>query len=55
MIAVCTCALFAGKCEVIVAWDVVPLAVLVPYHHDTVLTRREEAVRLVRPPVFILL
>jgi len=50
-----TCALLAGEGEVVVARDIVPLAVLMPDHHYAVLARREEAVRLVGPPVFILL
>lgn len=45
------CSLFASEGEVVVARHVVPLAVLVPYHDDTVLARSEEAVRLVGPPV----
>lgn len=39
----------------VVARHVVPLAVLVPDHDDTVLARSEEAVRLVGPPVLVLL
>lgn len=50
-----TGSLFASECQVVVAGHVVPLAVLVPYHHHAVLPRLEEAVRLVRPPVVILL
>lgn len=53
--SICTCSLLAGEGEVVVAWNIIPLAVLMPYHHHTVLTRSEEAVRLVGPPVFILL
>ena len=52
---VVTCALLAGVGEVVVARNVVPLAVLMPDHHYAVLARGEEAVGLVRPPVFILL
>lgn len=48
------CALLAGEGEMVVARNVIPLTVLMPYHHYTVLTRSEEAVRLVGPPVFIL-
>ena len=41
--------------EVVVTRYVVPLSVLVPDHHDTVLPGGEEAVRLIWPPVLILL
>lgn len=50
-----TCALLAGESQVVVARNVIPLAILMPDHHYTVLARGEEAVRLVWPPVFILL
>lgn len=50
-----TCSLFASEGQVVVARHVVPLAVLVPDHDDAVLARREEAVRLVGPPVLVLL
>ena len=50
-----TCALLAGEAQVIVAGDVVPLAVLVPDHHHAVFPRLEEAIWLVGPPVFVLL
>lgn len=50
-----TCALLAGESEVVVARNIIPLTILMPYHHHTVLASREEAVRLVGPPVFILL
>ena len=50
-----TCALLAGEGEVVVTGHVVPLAVLVPDHHHTVLPQLEEGVRLVRPPVLVLL
>lgn len=53
--SICTCALLAGEGEVVVAWNIIPLAVLMPYHYNTILTRSEEAVRLVGSPVFILL
>lgn len=39
----------------VVAWDIIPLAIFMPNHHHAVLTGGEEAVGLVRPPVFILL
>lgn len=50
-----TGSLFASECQVVIAGHVVPLAVLVPYHHHAVLPWLEEAVWLVRPPVVILL
>lgn len=50
-----TGSLFASECQVVVAGHVVPLAILVPYHHHAVLPRLEEAIRLVWPPVVILL
>lgn len=55
LIGFITCALLAAESEVIVTWDIVPLAVFMPNHHHTILTRSEEAVGLVGPPVFILL
>lgn len=39
----------------IVAGNIVPFALLVPDHHNAVLTRREEVIRLVGPPVLKLL
>lgn len=53
--AILTCALLAGEGEVVVAGYVIPLTVLMPDHYHTVFTRREETVRLVWSPVFILL
>ena len=50
-----TWASLAGEGQVVVAGDIIPLAVLMPYHHNTVLSRVEVVVRLVRPPVLILL
>lgn len=52
---VLTCSFLAGEREVIVAGDIVPFALLVPDHHNAVLTRREEVVGLVGPPVLKLL
>ena len=46
-----TWAALAGEGQVIVAGDIIPLAVLVPDHHHTVLSGVEVVVRLVRPPV----
>lgn len=50
-----TCAFLAGEGEMVVAGHVIPLAVLVPDHHHTVLSRLEETVWLVGTPVLILL
>lgn len=50
-----TWAFLAGKWQVVVAGHVVPLAVLMPDHHHTVFSRVEVIVRLVRPPVLVLL
>lgn len=50
-----TCAFLAGEGEVVVAGNIIPLTVLVPDHYYTVFPRREETVRLVWSPVFILL
>lgn len=50
-----TCAFLAGEGEVVVAGNVIPLAVLMPDHHHTILPGGEETVRLIRSPVFILL
>lgn len=50
-----TCPFLAGECQVIVAGYVVPLAPLMPDHHHAVLSRLEETVRLVWPPVVKLL
>lgn len=50
-----TCSLLARERQVIVAGDVVPFALLMPDHHNAVLARGEEVVRLVGPPVLKLL
>lgn len=50
-----TCAFLAGKGEVVVTGDIIPLAVLMPDHYHTVLPRREETIWLVGSPVLILL
>lgn len=52
---VLTRSFLAGEREVIVAGDVVPFALLMPDHHNAVLTRREEVIGLVGPPVLKLL
>lgn len=39
----------------VVARNVIPLAVLMPDHHHTVLPGREETVGLAGPPVFVVL
>lgn len=50
-----TCALFACKGQVVIAGNVIPLALLMPDHHHTVLPGGKEVVRLVRAPVLKLL
>ena len=50
-----TWAALAGEGEVIVARNIIPLAVLVPNHDHTVLSCGEEAVWLTLPPVLKLL
>jgi len=52
---VLTCSSLAGEGKVIVAGNIVPFALLMPDHHNAVLTRREEVIRLVGPPVLKLL
>lgn len=48
------CSLLAGEGKVVVTGYIVPLSSLMPDHHYTVLSRLEEAVGLVGPPVVIL-
>lgn len=50
-----TCSLFTGECQVIVAGHVVPLSSFMPDHHHAILSRLEETVWLVWPPVVKLL
>lgn len=50
-----TCSLLAGVGEVVVAGDVIPLAILMPNDHNAVFSSRKEAVWLVGSPVLILL
>lgn len=50
-----TCSFLARERQVVVAGDVVPFALLVPDHHNAVLTRGEEVIGLVGPPVLKLL
>lgn len=50
-----TCSFLAREGQVVVAGDVVPFALLVPDHHNAVLTRGEEVIGLVGPPVLKLL
>lgn len=45
--------LLAGVGQVVVAWNVAPLAPIMPHHHCTVLPRQEVAVRLTFVPVLI--
>lgn len=55
MIVALTRPTLAGEGQVVVAGNIVPLAVLVPDHHHTVLSRIEVVIRLVWSPVFIAL
>lgn len=50
-----TCAFLADVGQVVVAGHIVPFAVLMGDHHHTVLSTRKEIIRLVLPPVLILL
>lgn len=50
-----TCAFLADIGQLIVAGHVVPFAILMGDHHHTVLSSRKEIIRLVLPPVLILL
>lgn len=53
-LAASNCSFFAGIGEMIIAGNIIPLAVLMPNDYDTIFSSREEAVRLVGPPVLIL-
>lgn len=48
------CSLLASESQMVVAGDIIPLPILVPYHDHTVFTRGEETVGLVGSPVLIL-
>ena len=50
-----TCSFLAGVGEMVIAGNVIPLAILMPDNHNTIFSSRKEAVWLVRPPVLILL
>lgn len=50
-----TCALFTGEGQLVIAWDIIPLALLMPDHHHAVLPSGKEVVRLVGAPVLKLL
>lgn len=50
-----TCALFTCERQLVIARNVIPLALLVPDHHHAVFSGGEEVVRLVGPPVLKLL
>lgn len=53
-LAASNCPLLAGVGEVVIAGDIIPLAVLMPDNHNTVFSSREEAVWLVGSPVLVL-
>lgn len=53
-LAASNCSLLAGVGEVVVAGDVIPLAILMPNDHNAVFSSRKEAVWLVGSPVLIL-
>jgi len=50
-----TWAFLAGEWQVVAAGYVVPLAILMPDHHHTVFSRSLVVIRLVWPPVLVLL
>lgn len=50
-----TRALFTCEGQLVIAWDIVPLALLMPDHHHAVLPSGKEVVRLVGAPVLKLL
>lgn len=50
-----TCAFLADVGQLVVAGHVVPFAILMGDHHHAVLSSRKEIIRLVLPPVLILL
>lgn len=52
---VCTCSFLAGIGQVIIAWNIIPLPILMPYYNNTVFSSRKETVWLVWSPVLILL
>lgn len=53
MIVALTRPTLASEGQVVVAGNIVPLAILMPDHHHTVFSRIEVVVRLVWSPVFI--
>lgn len=50
-----TCAFLADVGQLVVAGHIVPFAILMGDHHHAVLSSRKEIIRLVLPPVLILL
>lgn len=50
-----TGALFTREGQLVIAGDIVPFALLMPDHHDTVLSSGKEVVRLVGTPLLKLL
>lgn len=53
-LAASNCSLLAGVGEVVIAGNIIPLAILMPNDHNTVFSCRKEAVWLVGPPILIL-
>lgn len=53
-LAASNCSLLAGVGEVVIAGNIIPLAILMPNDHNTVFSCRKEAVWLVGSPVLIL-
>lgn len=53
-LAASNCSFLAGISEMIIAGNIIPLAILMPNDYNTVLSSRKEAVWLVGPPVLIL-
>lgn len=53
-LAASNCSFLAGVGEMVIAGNIIPLAILMPYDHNAVFSRRKEAVWLVGPPVLIL-
>lgn len=48
------CSFLAGVGQVVIAWNIIPLPILMPYYNNTVFSSRKETIRLVWSPVLIL-
>lgn len=53
-LAASNCSFLASIGEMVIAGDIIPLAILMPNDYDTIFSSRKEAVWLVGPPVLIL-